>query len=323
MNPHVGDLLFRKTSMKRLVKPDPLKPGDSVAIAAPSACLTKEGREYLGRALSILESLGFHIKATSDPFRENYYLAGDDRERAEELMALFADSDIRAIFCARGGYGSQRIIPFLDANVIRKNPKIFVGSSDMTALLIYFLEQCGLVPFHGPNVATRQFLEGDSKSTQASLGQTLTFGFPGEIPLCKPLKAGMGKGKIKGGCLSLLVTTIGTDYEIDPEGAILFIEDANEPLYRIDRMLTHMRQAGKLEGIQGLILGEMVDCGDSEGVDLETVILDLFHDLEIPIVLGFPSGHGRKNLTIPLGVEVTVDGSGGRVIFDESGLSIP
>jgi len=228
-----------------------VKPGDSVAIATPGACLTQEGREYLERAVSTLEGLGFRVKTTPDPHRKNHYLAGEDRERAEELMALFSDPDVRAIFCARGGYGSQRIIPLLDPRVIHRNPKIFVGSSDITTLLVYLLERCHLVPFHGPNVATRQFLEGDAKRTQASLKQTLDLGRPGEIPFCRPLKTGIGKGKIKGGCLSLLATTIGTAYEMDLRGAILFVEDLNEPLYRIDRMLTHMRQAGKLEGIRG------------------------------------------------------------------------
>lgn len=309
--------------MKRLIKPHPLKPGDSVAIAAPGACLTQEGREYLERAVSTLEELGFRVKTTPDPHRKNHYLAGEDRERAEELMALFSDPDVRAIFCARGGYGSQRIIPLIDPRVIHRNPKIFVGSSDITTLLVYLLEQCHLVPFHGPNVATRQFLEGEAKRTQASLKETLDLGYPGEIPFCRPLKTGIRKGKIKGGCLSLLVTTIGTAYEIDLRGAILFVEDLNEPLYRIDRMLTHMRHAGKLDQIGGLVLGEMVGCQDATGIELESVILDLFRDQEIPIILAFPSGHGRTNLTIPLGVEVTLDGYHGRLIFNESGLSIP
>lgn len=309
--------------MKELLKPYPLKPGDSVAIAAPGACLTQEGREYLGRAVSTLEGLGFSVKTTPNPYRKNHYFAGEDPERAEELMALFSDPKVRAIFCARGGYGSQRIIPFLDPHVIRNNPKVLVGSSDITALLIYLMEQCHLVPFHGPNVATRQFLEGDAKRTQASLKETLDLGKPGEIPFCRPLKAGIRKGKIKGGCLSLLVTTIGTAYEIDLRGAILFVEDSNEPPYRIDRMLTHMRHAGKLEQIEGLVLGEMVACQDRDGMDLESVILDLFHDQEIPIIIGFPSGHGQMNLTIPLGVDVTLDGYHGRLIFNESGLLIP
>jgi muramoyltetrapeptide carboxypeptidase len=128
---------------------------------------------------------------------------------------------------------------------------------------------------------------------------------------------------MKGGCLSLLVTTLGTSYEIDLRKAILFVEDSNEAPYRIDRMLTHMRQAGKLDQIQGLVLGEMVGCEGGDGVDLEEVILDLFRDQDIPIVIGFPSGHGQTNLSVPLGVEVTLDGDQGRVIFNESGLSIP
>lgn len=308
--------------MKKLVKSVPPKPGDCVAIAAPGACLTPEGREHLGQAVSVLEEFGFYVKAKLDPLRRSHYLAGDDRERAEDLMALFSDPEVRAIFCARGGYGSQRIIPFLDSEIIRRNPKVFVGSSDITSLLVYLLEACQLIPFHGPNLATAQFLEGDAKVTQSSLKEALHRGFPAEIPLCKPLKTGSGKGKIKGGCLSLLVTTVGTSYEIDLDGAILFVEDFNEPLYRIDRMLTHLRQAGKLDRIRGIVFGEMVSCEGRDGIDLETVVLDLFEDLEIPIILDFPSGHGRKNLTIPLGVEVTLDGRRGQVIFNEGGLAV-
>lgn len=309
--------------MKGLVKPHPLKFGDSVAIAAPGACLTHEGEAYLGRAIATLEGMGFRVKAAPDPHRRNHYFAGDDLERAEELMTLFSDPAVRAIFCARGGYGSQRIIPFLDPDVIRKNPKVFVGSSDVTVLLVYLLEQCHMVPFHGPNVATKQFLEGDAKRTLESLKETLNLGIPGEIPFCRPLKPGIREGKIKGGCLSLLVTTIGTPYEIDLTGAILFLEDFNEPPYRIDRMLTHMRHAGKLDEIEGLVFGEMVACQEGSGVDLEAVILDLFCHQEIPVLFGFPSGHGQTNLTVPLGVDVTLDGDHGRLIFNESGLSIP
>lgn len=309
--------------MKGLIKPHPLRSGDSVAIAAPGGCLTEEGRAYLGRAVSTLQGLGFRVKATPDPHRRNHYLAGEDRERADELMGLFSDPEVRAIFCARGGYGSQRIIPFLDPRVIRKNPKIFVGSSDITALLVYLLEQCHLLPFHGPNVATGQFLEGNAKRTQAALKETLDRGLPGETPLCRPLKPGIRKGKIKGGCLSLLVTTLGTAYEIDLGGTILFVEDLNEPPYRIDRMLTHMRHAGKLDQVAGVVFGEMAGCQDRDGTDLESVILDLFRDQEIPVIFGFPSGHGETNLTIPLGVDVSLDGNQGRLIFNESGLSIP
>jgi len=309
--------------MKGLVKSCPLKPGHSVAIAAPGACLNQEGRESLAKAVAILEGWGFRVKASPDPYCKSLYFAGKDRERAEELMLLFSDPEVRAIFCARGGYGSQRIIPFLDPYVIHMNPKAFIGSSDITTLLVYLLEQCHMVPFHGPNVATRQFVEGGAKKTRESLKETLDLGLPREIPFCRPLKGGVRRGKIKGGCLSLLVTTIGTAYEIDLRGSILFVEDLNEPPYRIDRMLTHMRDAGKLDQIEGLVFGEMVECQGKDGIDLESVILDLFDDQEIPIIFGFPSGHGQTNLTIPLGVDVTLDGDQCRLIFNESGFSTP
>jgi len=270
----------------------------------------------------VLERWGFRVKTMSDPSRSRGYLAGDDKDRAQALMGLFEEPEVRAILCARGGYGAQRIVPFLDPTVIQENPKVFVGSSDMTILLVYLMECCSLVSFHGPNVATSQFWEGETERTQASLRAALGLGLPGESPACRSLKTGVSQGRLKGGCLSLLVTTIGTAYEIDLRESILFLEDVNEPVYRIDRMLTHMRHAGKLDEIQGLVVGEMTT-ENQQGTDLDSVILDVFHDQEFPIIVGFPSGHGRTNLTIPLGVEATLDGDQGRLIFCESGLVVP
>lgn len=307
--------------MNPFAKPHPLKPGDCVAIAAPGASLTKEQMPNLERAISILEAWGFRVLVAPDAKRQRRYCARQDRERAHELMALFSNPAIRAILCARGGYGSQRILPFLDPHLIRKNPKVFVGSSDITVILVYLMERCGMIAFHGPNVATAQFLEGDTARTRASLRRLLGLAVPAEPPPCKTLRRGVGEGRIKGGCLSLLVTTIGTTYEIDLRDAILFFEDFNEPPYRVDRMLTHMKQAGKLDRIRGLIVGEMAGVQGEERREMEAVVLDIFRDQEIPILFGFPSGHGRKNLTIPLGVQVTLDGEKGRLIFHEAGFS--
>ena len=309
------------TGRDRLTRPKPLKPGDAIAIAAPAGRIAQEGMAYLERAVSVIEQMGFRVKAIPNPNFDHPYLAGEDPGRARELMTFFTDPEIRGILCARGGYGSQRIIPLLNSQVIRENPKIFIGSSDITALLAYLLEECQLVAFHGPNVATKQFLEGDTRRTLASFRSALLQGIPGETPACKALKRGIGKGRVKGGCLSLLVATIGTTYEIDLRGTVLFVEDLNEPPYRIDRMLTHLRHAGKLDQIEGLVFGEMASCRDAQGTDLEAMVLDLFQDQNVPILFGFPSGHGRTNLSIPLGVEVIVDGYRGHLIFSEEGVS--
>jgi len=311
-----------RKATRPLMRAHALKPGDCVAVAAPGANLSGGERDRLDRACSLLGEWGFRVKPLSDLRRHTGYLAGEDKDRAQEMMDLFADPEIRAVLCARGGYGAQRVIPLLDSRVIQENPKLFVGSSDITVLLVYLMERCSIVPFHGPNLGTDQFWRGEADRTQASLRAALHTGLPGESPLCRSLRGGKGRGRLKGGCLSLLVTTIGTPYEIDLRGTILFIEDVNEPLYRIDRMLTHMRHAGKLVGIQGLVIGDMV-IKDHEGVDMDSVILDLFHHLEVPIIVGFPSGHGPTNLTLPLGVEATVDGDQGRLILHESGLTVP
>ena len=305
-----------------MIKGQALKPGDCVGIAAPGANLSRRERDRLDGAVSLLGEWGFRVKTLSDPRRQRGYFAGEDQDRAQQMMDLFADPEVRAVLCARGGYGAQRIIPLLDPLVIQENPKVFVGSSDITVLLVYLMERCSVVPFHGPNLGTDQFWGGEAARTQASLRTALHTGRPGESPTCRSLRRGTGRGRIKGGCLSLLVTTIGTPYEVDLRGAILFVEDVNEPLYRIDRMLTHMRHAGKLDRIQGVVVGEML-VKDQEGVDLDSVILDLFHHEEVPIIVGFPSGHGSVNLTLPLGVEATVDGDQGRLIFHESGLTVP
>jgi muramoyltetrapeptide carboxypeptidase len=298
------------------IMPPQLAPGDCIGIAAPASHIPREYKDYLERGLARVRNMGFKVKYASDlPNRKHLYLAGRDEERGEELMSLFLDPEVKGILCMRGGYGAQRVIPYLDPEVIRRNPKPLVGCSDITVLLIYLLEQCSIVPFHGPNIATRDFVQADDETVQ-DLARALTAAHPPAKIACRVLRSGEAHGGIVGGCLSSLVTTLGTAYEPNLQGKVFFTEDVNEPPYKIDRMLTHLKAAGKLAGVQGFIFGQMPGCDMENGL-LTEVILDVLKESTGPILFGFPSGHGTRNLTIPLGVQVAVRDE--VVIFSEEG----
>jgi len=287
-----------------IMPPLPL-PGDCVAIVAPASHIPTVNEGYLEQGAERLRGMGFEVTyAPSLLKKKHLYLAGEDQERAEELTAMFLDPEVKAILCARGGYGCQRIIPYLDPDLIRAHPKPLVGCSDITVLLIYLLQQCHLIPFHGPNVATRQFAEGDAEMAHA-LKRALTSPAPIAQITCSVLKEGDAEGEIIGGCLSSLVTTVATPYEPNLRRKILFVEDVNEPPYKIDRMLTHLKGAGKLQGVKGVIFGQMPGCDTEQGL-LREVLLDVLEDCEGPVLFNFPSGHGSRNLTIPLGVSIRI-----------------
>jgi muramoyltetrapeptide carboxypeptidase len=294
--------------MKRLrlpIMPPFLSIGDTIGIVAPASHIPRANEEYLEQGLERVRQLGFAVKCSPSLLvRKHLYLAGKDQERADELMAMFLDPEVKAILCSRGGYGAQRLVPYLDADRIRRHPKPLVGCSDITVLLIYLLQQCHVVPFHGPNVATRQFVQGDAEMARA-LERALTAAEPPAEIACSVLRGGEAEAEIIGGCLSSLVTVMGTPYEPDLESKVLFVEDVNEPPYKIDRMLTHLKSAGKLAEVKGVIFGQMPGCDTDNGL-LREVILDVLDTIDGPILFGFPSGHGPRNLTIPLGVPVRI-----------------
>jgi muramoyltetrapeptide carboxypeptidase len=294
--------------MKRLrlpIMPPLLSIGDTVGIVAPASHIPRANEEYLEQGLERVREMGFVIKCSpSLRERKHLYLAGKDQERADELMAMFLDPEVKAILCSRGGYGAQRLIPYLDADQIRGHPKPLVGCSDITVLLIFLLQQCLVIPFHGPNVATSQFVQGDAEMALA-LKRALTAAEPIAEIACSVLRGGEAEAEIIGGCLSSLVTVLGTPYEPDFQGKVLFLEDVNEPPYKIDRMLTHLKSAGKLAGVKGVIFGQMPGCDTDNGL-LREVLVDVLAAIEGPILFGFPSGHGPRNLTIPLGVPIQI-----------------
>jgi len=294
-----------------LIKPAGLSPGDTIGIAAPASPFDKESFK---EGIRIIESLGFNVKTPENVFRRNGYLAGSDMERAESLMQLFEDDTIHGIFCARGGFGSMKLLPLLDFRIIAKNPKIFVGFSDITALSLAIYQHSGMATFHGPLVTT---LGKGSEATIAALKTAISSSTPLVLTPSKPLvlRPGKASGPVIGGNLTVLTHLLGTSYEPSFHGHILFLEDRGEAPYRIDRLFSQFRLASHLDGISGLILGTFHDCGNPE--EIYNIVTEALKDTQIPILAGFDLGHGPENLTIPLGLRAKLDTENGNLQFQE------
>jgi muramoyltetrapeptide carboxypeptidase len=285
-----------------MIKPPALRRGDTIGVVAPASNikeeLLREGAEELAR-------LGYRSRYRPDITSLYRYFSGSDERRQAELNGMLADPEIRAVFCARGGYGSGRLIPGLDPEALRRNPKIVLGSSDIT-LLLQFLVHSGIVCFHGPMVATA-IRQGESGYDRRLLVDILQNGIAARFPTdgCVTLRAGEGAGRTVGGCLSLVVASLGTPWEIDTRDSILLLEDIDTKPYQIDRMITHLEQAGKFEGVRGVVFGEMLNCAQNQnqGYRLEDVLVDLLAAYTFPILYGFPTGHtSRPHLIVPIGV---------------------
>ena len=284
------------------IKPPALRAGDLIGVVAPSSNIKPE---MLDEGCRELERIGFRTVYRPDIVKSHRYFSGTDERRTAEFLEMIRNPEVKAIFCARGGYGSGRLIPFLEPELLRAYPKIICGSSDIT-MLLSFVNKQNLVGFHGPMVATslRQGEAGyDRKVLLGILGGESNTGFP--LEHTKVLRPGRGSGQLAGGCLSLVVSTLGTPYQIDTDGTILVLEDLGAKPYQIDTMLTHLMHAGKLENIQGIVFGEMLNCVQNadQGYTLEEVILDFFDGSSFPILYGFPTGHTtHPNVLVPFGV---------------------
>jgi len=284
-------------------KPHALRPGDLVALVAPAgAC----DADRLERGVRILESWSLQV----DPLPAGAsvrYLAAPDVSRAERIMAALRNPRVRAVLAVRGGFGSARLRDLVDPAALRDEPKIFVGFSDVTILLMRILQEAGLACYHGPMVAVD--LPRMDEARQERFRRFL-FDEPGwwDGGYREVWRGGSARGRVTGGCLSVLVTTLGTRYEVDTTDKILFLEDVAEAPYRIDRMLQHMKHAGKFDRIRGLVLGPMIDCGGGGGTTLlREVFLDVLADFDFPIVFGFDAGHGSGNVVIPFGCEMSLN----------------
>jgi len=303
MSTGLGNLPVKAHRMEA-VKPSPLRQGDKIGVVAPAGAVREE---QLGAGVQALMRRGFHVELAQGVREEKGYLAGDPKERAKALGQFFIRQDIHAIFCARGGFGSIHLLPLLNPDLIRSHPKIFVGYSDVTILLNWLLQSCGLVTFHGPMVATEiaRGLEGCTKDFfwGTLCGEKRKW----QVQLAEAVRPGAAEAVMVGGCLSALVTTLGTPYGIETSGRILFLEDVGEKPYRIERMLTHLHMAGKLTQLAGLVFGNFTDCEGEGERGLREIIADLFHDAPYPVVTGLASGHGKENLLLPFGVKMALD----------------
>ena len=295
-----------------LIKPAALQTGATIGIVAPASPFQKDELE---RGLEILRHMGFRVRLADGLFDVHGYLAGEDERRAAQLLDMFRDATVDAILCARGGYGCMRILPLLDYGLIRRNPKAFVGFSDITALHQAFCMQSGMATFHGPVVCT---LSSDEDLSRSSLLEALSGQLPAAVSgaQMRSILPGMAEGRLVGGNLTILCHLLGTPFANSFDGCILFIEDCGEALYRIDRMLTQMKLSGCLDGLAGIMLGSFKDCGAE--ADICNLVVQLFEEREIPIVAGLPAGHAKRNITLPLGIHVRLDAEKAELIFLES-----
>ena len=307
--------------MAQQIRPARLKDGARIGIVSPAYWLEDK---RLQRAVGVFEAAGFVIVPGRSTQLRHDIFAGSPEARATDIMSMFEDSSIDAIICARGGYGGNRVLPLLDYDVIRNNPKIFVGYSDTTGMLASIAQRTGLVTFHGPMLTTwgRQTIDYNLATLRRVLsgdGNVRVDSTP-ECP-ARVLRPGTAGGELWGGNLTLINERLGTPDQLNLDGSILFIEDIDEKLYAFDRMLLHLRATGSLDRIAGLVVGEMIEMGDSDvpfGKDVDGIVLDICGDLDIPIVSNFPCGHGDCQATLPVSHEVVLDASG-----DEPFILIP
>jgi muramoyltetrapeptide carboxypeptidase len=292
------------------IKPRALRPGDKVGIVAPASNIK---RELLEAGCDGLRRAGYEPFYFESILDRDLYFAGSVERRVRELEDMFLRDDVRAIVCARGGYGSNYLPLTLDPKKIVPHPKILVGYSDITTLVCCMADSANFVTFHGPMV-TKDFAVADGldvESWQNALGGAQEWRIAKDSG-ARPLAPGQAEGILYGGCLSMLVASLGTQHEIRTAGTILFIEDVATKPYQIDRMLMQLKLAGKLDQVRGIVFGEMLDCrqGPDQDYTLEDVILRIVEDLRIPVAFGLRSGHvSRANITLPIGVRarLTVD----------------
>lgn len=286
-----------------------LRVGDTIGMVAPAS---PSDYSKVEKAVKNLTAMGYRVKTGESVYSSRGYLAGGDDLRADDINRMFADDEVNAVFCLRGGYGSQRILDLVNFKLIRDNPKIFMGFSDITALLNAIHQRCGLITFHGPMGG--DFAGGLGKQTKAAMKKALESTEPiGEVAnpeVPEVVAEGRAKGVLVGGNLSIVAASLGTPYEIDTKGKILLLEDVNEEPYSIDRMLNQLRLAGKLRDTAGIVLGDWGDTEPKEpekSLSLEEVFEDMFKNIGKPVLKGYKIGHCKPNITIPIGAEALID----------------
>lgn len=310
----------------RIIKPNRLRRGDTIGICAPASPPASDTK--LDQGIIYLEQLGFRIELGKNVLRKNGYLAGTDKQRAADLNSLFTNPNVKAIFTVRGGYGSHRILPLLDYKLIKRNPKIFVGYSDITAIQLALLTKCGLITFSGPMVAV-EMSENYSGKTEEQFWDCLMSTKPpssikgknGDPTNIKKNKAATGRLLV--GNLSLITALIGTPYFPSATNKILMLEDIEEKPYRIDRMLNQMKLAGIFKRLKGITLGDFHSCKPEKGkpsLTLERIFKETFKDYSFPVIDTVPFGHIDGSLSFPIGVRIRLNGDKNSLKFLEAGV---
>ncbi len=328
---HIGMGLAAAASPPvKLLKPKPLQPGDTVGLITPSSYVSDP--DELDFARRFCEFFQLKVKVGKNVGQRYGYLAGTARQRVDDLHAMFSDSDVRGVFCIRGGYGSAQMLNLIDYELIRRNPKIFLGYSDITALHTAIGRRTGLVTFHGP-VSLSHASRWSEEHLRKALFESAPLGAQSNPPDANPLqpahtmrtvRAGTARGPLAGGNLTLLSTTLGTPFEVETAGRILLMEDIGEDIYRIDRMFTQLRLAGKLQQAAGILVGECKDCpppGHDSAYSLGEVIDYLLGDLGIPVLYGLSFGHTTDQVTMPLGVMASLDAGAKQLVIEEAAVS--
>ena len=311
------------------VKPRRLSAGDTVAIVAPASATFRPVELDIAR--ESLEALGFRVRIGGHVLDRHGYLAGQDADRARDINEFFRDPEVRAVLPIRGGWGSSRLLPYLDYELIRRNPKVVLGYSDITALLLAIHAKTGLITFHGPNGLGRwDEYSVDYFRRLLVQADAITFENPRTTSernvltvtehRVQTIVPGTARGRLLGGNLTVLTTIIGSEYLPLWDGAILFCEDVDEGFYRIDRMFTQMKLAGILPKIRGFVFGTCAECGPGEGfggLTLEEIFADHIRPLGVPAWSGAMIGHQTPQWTLPVGLEVTIDAAAGTIRMPE------
>ena len=309
--------------MSRVVKPKALQKNDSIKIISPASA---DEPEKFDEAEKTLTELGYEVSEGQYARERNGYFAGTDEQRASDFNEAVNSKQISAIFASRGGYGCSRLLPLIDYDSIAVNPKIILGGSDLTALLWAVHQKTKLITFFGPMAL--EMGKGLDDFSHENLWKPLSgriagnFQFPdNHIPYS--LKRGIASGQLIGGCLSMVVSLLGTDYFGEVSGKILFLEEIGEKPFRIDRMLTHLRNAGVFDHISGILFGDFYNCwndDDTESFTFEEVVHQILEDYDFPVLAGLPFGHAKSKMTLPLGIQVELDADKAMLTFLEEAV---
>lgn len=309
----IGKALF--SNLVGVFKPQSLKKGDTIGIAAPASPFDVD---EFKKGVQNLESFGFKIHFRKDIFDKKSYLAGSDQRRSQELIEFLENPNIKALFFARGGYGMMRLIPYLEQHSLQLKPKIVLGYSDLTTLFLYLYQKYQWISFYGPVVAkdlSCHLNEATKENLLKTITQTKPLG-PFSFSQTETIRNGTAEGILMGGCLSLVVASLGTPYEIDTQDKILFLEDINEKPYSVDRMLTQLKQAGKLKKVKGILFGSLENGGSLD--HFSEIVSDILSDFKGPILFNFPAGHSATKITLPLGIAVRLDATKKELTYLES-----